>query len=134
MIRLVVTDKIFLILLFFLLFFKTQAAQLSGKITDAGNESLPYVIVYVSGTSNGTTANSEGMYVMELPPGTYEISFRMIGFALLKKQVVINSEPVIMDVQLNSESVNLREVTIRADAEDPAYPIIRSAQKKRKYY
>lgn len=134
MIRLVVTDKILLILFFILLFFKTQAAQLSGKITDTGNETLPYVIVYVSGTSNGTTANSEGMYVMELLPGTYEISFRMIGFALLKKQVVINSEPVRMDVQLNSESVNLREVTIRADAEDFAYPIIRSAQKKRKYY
>ncbi len=111
-----------------------HGAKLSGQITDENNQPLPYVIVYVSGTSNGTTANSEGFYSIELNPGSYEISFRMIGYTLLKKQVTIGTDAMKLDVQLLSESVKLKEVTIRADAEDPAYAIIRAAQKKRKYY
>ena len=127
------------LILFFLIFFclnsfKSNATRLYGHITDENNLSLPYVIVYVSGTSNGTTANSEGLYSIELPNGSFEISFRMIGFFLLKKNVTINNEPVKLDILLFSESVKLKEVTIHADAEDPAYAIIRASQKKRKFY
>ena len=91
------------LILFFLIFFclnsfKSNATRLYGHITDENNLSLPYVIVYVSGTSNGTTANSEGLYSIELPNGSFEISFRMIGFFLLKKNVTINNEPVKLDI------------------------------------
>ncbi len=125
---------LFLLIIFCLESFQVDAARLYGHITDENNQSLPYAIVYVSGTSNGTTANSEGLYSIELPNGSYEISFRMIGFVLIKKQVIINNDSVKLDIQLMSESVKLKEVLIRADAEDPAYAIIRAAQKKRKYY
>ena len=125
---------LFLLIIFCLESFQVDAARLYGHITDENNQSLPYAIVYVSGTSNGTTANSEGLYSIELPNGSYEISFRMIGFVLKKKQVTINNDSVKLDIQLMSESVKLKEVLISVDAEDPAYAIIRAAQKKRKYY
>jgi hypothetical protein len=121
-----------LILLF--ISFKSLAVKLSGQIRDENNQPLSYAIVYVSGTSNGTTANGEGVYSLELSAGSYEISFRMIGYALVKKQVTISNEPVTLDVKLTGESVKLKEVIIRANAEDPAYEIIRAAQKKRKFY
>ena len=112
----------------------SKAEKLFGLITDENNQPLPYVIVYVSGTSNGTTANSEGLFFFDLPSGSYEILFRMIGYTLVKKQITINNIPVKLDIQLTSESVKLKEVSITADAEDPAYAIIRAAQKKRKYF
>ena len=125
---------LFFLIFFCLLSFQSNAERVYGQITDENNTALPYVIVYISGTSNGTTANGDGFYSLDLPKGNYNISFRMIGYTLLEKKVVIDNFPVKMDIQLISETVKLKEVTIRADAEDPAYAIIRAAQKKRKYY
>lgn len=112
----------------------TYGVKLSGSISDNTGAPLPYVIVYVSETSNGTTANSEGLYSLDLVPGSYEISFRMIGFALIRKQVNLSTEDQVLAVQMTEESISLKEVVIKADAEDPAYAIIRAAQKKRKFY
>ena len=125
-----------LLILFFFCFisFHSNAERVYGQITDENNSALPFVIVYVSGTSNGTTANGEGFYSLDLPKGNYNISFRMIGYALVEMEVVIENIPLNLNIQLKSELVKLKEVTIRADAEDPAYAIIRAAQNKRKYY
>ena len=111
-----------------------QGTRLSGRILDENSQPLPFAIVYVSGTSNGTTANGEGYYSLDLEPGPYEISFRMIGYALLKRQIEIGNMPMQLDVRMSLESISISEVLIRASAEDPAYSIIREAQKKRKYY
>ncbi len=119
------------LLLFFAL--PLKGAKLSGIVTDNKNVPLPFVIVYVSGTSYGTTANNEGIYSLELQPGTYDISFRMIGYVLITKKVVIAESPVRLDIQLPEETIKLKEVTINA-GEDPAYAIIRKAQEKRKFY
>ena len=35
------------------------SAQVSGKVTDANGEPLPFTNIYVQGTSNGTTTNIE---------------------------------------------------------------------------
>ncbi len=128
-----------LLLSFFALFLslfsiKVDAAKLTGLITDENNQPLPFVIVYISGTTNGTTANIEGMYTLDLDNGNYDVSFRMIGYTLIQKKVEINQPVVKLNVVMTTESVKLKEVVIRANAEDPAYDIIRSAQKKRKFY
>ncbi len=111
-----------------------MASKLTGLITDEFNQPVPYAIVYVTGTTNGTSANSEGVYTLELQNGSYDISFQMIGFAKVQRKVEINAPVVTLNIKLAPESVKLREVVIRADAEDPAYEIIRKAQDKRKFY
>src|SRR4051812_24074130 len=88
-----------------------SGAKVSGVVTDQSNQALPYVIVYVSGTSNGTTANSDGYYSLELKQGEYDISFRMIGFSLLTKHVIVGNDPVDLTVKMKEESVRLAEVT-----------------------
>jgi hypothetical protein len=50
-----------------------QSLRLSGKITDAGGQALPFATVYAEGTARGTTANSEGEYFLNLPAGTYKL-------------------------------------------------------------
>ncbi len=110
------------------------SAQVSGKVTDSNGEPLPFASIYVQGTTNGTTSNIEGNYEFELGKGTFELVFQFVGFKQKTETVVVGNQAVRLDVVLEAESFGLNEVVVAADAEDPAYAIIRQAQKKRNYY
>lgn len=109
-------------------------AQLSGTVYDENGLPLPYVNVYVKNTSIGTTTNPEGKYVLELVQGEHEIVYQFIGYKNENKFINITDKETTLDLSMKPESYTLVEVTINADAEDPAYAIIRKAQEKRKYY
>lgn len=106
---------------------------LTGRVTDTHGEALPYVAVYVKGTTRGTATNIEGRYTLELQPGTYDIVYQMIGYVQRLEHVDLTSGPKTIDVRLSSTVLEQKEVTI-TDGEDPAYEVIRQAIKKRKYY
>lgn len=126
--------KDLLLFLLFLICWNIGAAQVSGKITDAQGEPLSFATVYVKGTSNGTTSNVDGVYRLELKAGTYELVFQYVGFRQRTEQVQVGASAVTLNVSLQEQPVELGEVVIRANAEDPAYAIIRNAIEKRKYY
>ncbi len=107
-------------------------AQLSGYVTTDAGEALPYASVYVEGTSIGTTSNSDGFYSLNLEPGQYSITCEYLGYSTEIHKVQIQSEPVRLDFSLNPMLVNLPEMMITPDGEDPAYRIIREARKHRK--
>lgn len=109
-------------------------AQISGKITDAQGEPLPFASVYVKGSSNGTTSNASGNYKLEIKPGEYELVFQYVGYRQRTERVTVGTAPIKVNITLQEQTVELGEVVIRADAEDPAYPVIRKAMEKRKYY
>jgi hypothetical protein len=110
------------------------ATTLRGKVSSQQGEGLPFVSVYIKGTTRGTTTNVDGFYSMELAPGKYEIACRYIGFRLHTEQVELGATPLELNITLAPESVELKEVTISAKSEDPAYAIIRQTIKKRKFY
>lgn len=126
--------KYIFIFLFLVFGFASQASHLMGKITDENHVSLPFVNVYIKGTSIGTTSNFKGEYSLELKPGTFEIVYKMIGYKQHIEMVSINSADVLINISLSPESYSLKAVTINANAEDPAYEVIRQAIKKRKFY
>lgn len=109
-------------------------AQVSGRITDAKGAPLGFATVYVKGTSNGTTSNVNGDYRLELKAGTYELVFQFVGFRQRTERVEMGNSPITLNVSLEEQAVDLGEVVIRANAEDPAYAVIRKAIEKRKYY
>jgi hypothetical protein len=121
---------------FFLALFSQEvvATRVSGKITDENNQPVPFASVYVKGTTHGTTSNIQGFYSIDLAPGSYEIVFKLIGYRPDVEKVDPAATNLEINVKLVPESVQLREATINGDAEDPAYAVIRQAQKKRKYY
>ena len=110
-----------------------SANSIIGKVTDSKGEPLPFANVYLKGTTNGTTTNLEGNYRIEVQPGNYKIVFKYIGYKTLEKDVVVNQQPVVLNVALDKEQYSLKEVVITA-GEDPAYAIIRNAIRKRKFY
>lgn len=127
-------NRIYFQLLILILFSgRIQAAVVSGHITDETGVALPFVSVYLEGTSTGTTSNTDGYYKLNTASGTFRIVFRMIGYKQVVHEVML-TDLKTLDVQLFPEAYHLKEVKVSAAAEDPAYAIIRQAQKKRKFY
>ncbi len=126
--------KSFLSCLFLLLlYWSANAGRIIGNITGNG-ESLPYVNVYVLGSSIGTVSNEHGEYNLQLGAGQYEIVFQYVGFQKLIKDVVVGAEDQQLDIALIPEAYQLGEIVVSASAEDPAYEMIRQAIKKRDFH
>jgi len=115
--------NLFTFILLFSLSIGNLHAQLTGLISSNTNEPLPFASIYVQGTTKGTTSNEHGRYQFDLSPGDYKIVCQYVGY-----------EQKVFDIKITGESVQLTEVVIKANAEDPAYPIIRKAIAKRNYY
>jgi hypothetical protein len=60
-----------LITFFIVSYTSGQAARIGGKVTDEKGQALVYASILVKGTTQGTTANKEGDYFLQLDPGTY---------------------------------------------------------------
>lgn len=109
-------------------------AQLYGTVTGPDGEGLAFASVYLEGASKGTTANAAGNYSLPLDPGTYQVVFQYIGYTQQTQSVVIGQKAVLLDVQLQPQAFTLSEIEVRSGGEDPAYPVIRKAMEKRKFF
>ncbi|WP_183563900.1 DUF5686 and carboxypeptidase regulatory-like domain-containing protein [Mucilaginibacter sp. SP1R1] len=111
----------------------SQQLSISGKITDENNKPIPFASVYIKNTTKGVSANSEGVYLLQLNTGNYELQFKAVGYSQQSQQIKLTANQVI-DISLKTETYQLKTVAIHAGGEDPAYAIIRKAIKKRKTY
>ena len=109
-----------------------SAFTLSGSITDEKGAKLTYVNIYIKGTSNGTSANAEGLYSIELKSGDYEVVFQHIGFAQRIERVSL-AKNTILNVALKEMPLSIGDVVINA-SDDPANAVIRNAIARRKYF
>jgi hypothetical protein len=107
---------------------------IKGIVTDEKNESVAFASVFVSGTTTGTTTNESGYFTLLLKPGNYNISVKSIGYTMQTKTVTVGNDEVEVNFMMKSEAIKIKEFTIDADAEDPAYAVIRQAINKRKFY
>ncbi|MCX2572959.1 DUF5686 and carboxypeptidase regulatory-like domain-containing protein [Pedobacter sandarakinus] len=108
-----------------------QQHIVSGTVKDLNGQAVPFASVYLKNTTTGTSANIDGRYEIRLNDGEHVLSFRAVGYKQQESVVDIHSN-VTLDVKLAAESYTLENVTIKANAEDPAYAIIRKAIKQRK--
>jgi hypothetical protein len=123
-----------LITLFIGAYTSGHAARISGKVTDDKGQVLVYASILVKGTTQGTTANKEGDYFLQLDPGIYTIVAQYVGYSRQEKTITVGADNIILDFQLSIQQLTLKEVVVRPGGEDPAYEIIRNAIKKRPYF
>lgn len=98
-------------------------------------EILPFSTVYVKGTTNGTTSNSQGEFFLKTPAGTQTIVAQHVGYKVYEKQVTLaEGQSIRFDFLLQEQALQLQEVVVTAGDEDPAYRVIREAIKRRKFY
>jgi hypothetical protein len=126
--------KIIFAICFSLVALNVNSAHVSGVVKNDAGYAVPFVSVYIKGTSTGTTANVDGKYSIEIKQGEHTLVFRSIGYKIHEEHISIKNENVMVDIVLQSESYQLKEATVNASAEDLAYSIIRHAQRKRKFY
>ncbi|RYZ98003.1 MAG: carboxypeptidase-like regulatory domain-containing protein, partial [Sphingobacteriaceae bacterium] len=130
------------ILLLFLTFFITinvfaQQYLLSGRITDAKNNIIPFTSVYIRNSTYGTSANEFGRYQFKLSPGEYNIMYRFVGYKEKTLRITITDHDEELNVQLQDEIYSLNEVVIKAKSkrsEDPGMAIMRQVVKKREFH
>jgi hypothetical protein len=126
------TRRIILLFLLVLGFSPAYAALLKGRVTDAKGGTLPFATVFVVGTTTGTTTNAEGEYQLQLQAGSYRVGCQYIGYKQTVVPVVLTEGATLLkDLVLQDQSLDLKEVTVRATDEDPAYKYIRRAISKR---
>lgn len=127
------TMRTLLLLVFFIVCcFTLQAQIISGTISDARNEVLPYSSIIVKGTTQGVSANSKGFYSIQLNPGNYTLICQYIGYKAIEKKVSVEKgKNLNVDFQLELQQYSLQDVTVSSNGEDPAYAIIRKAIAKR---
>lgn len=114
------------------LFAKPINAQITGSVTNTQLLPLPYVSVYFENTSVGTTTNSNGLYELAVnKKGKHTLVFQYLGYKTLKKEIEITGVPLILNVILNEENIELKEITINSK-ENPAHRIIRKTIDNRK--
>lgn len=128
--------QILLLLILLGAFSLVQAGRITGKVTNEKGEALPFASILVKGSTQGTTANNQGIYFLDLEPGNYTISCQYVGYARSEKAVQVggSNTTVTADFVLSIQQTTMKEVVVRANAEDPAYEIIRNAIRKRKEY
>lgn len=87
-----------LLVTFFTLMTVFTYAQSKGTISglvqdkDMDLEPLPFVSIYVEGnTSLGTTTDFDGIYSLQLKPGTYTVVYDFVGYKSVKKQFVVKA-------------------------------------------
>ena len=109
-------------------------SQIQGTVKDLKGKPLPYVNIFIENTYKGTTSNEDGQYELNISkPSNYVIVFQFLGYKTLTKELKIESLPHRLDVVMEEEIIDLKEVVIDSQ-ENPANRIIRAAIAKRKFY
>ncbi len=113
----------------------SYGGTIKGKVTDQAGAQLPYATIYIQGTTIGVSANGVGDYELSIGPGTYKVVCQYVGFRQSSFNITISGNEVAEhSFVLKDESTEMKEVVIHASSEDPAYPIIRQAIKRRKFH
>ncbi|NOZ61060.1 MAG: TonB-dependent receptor plug domain-containing protein, partial [Calditrichaeota bacterium] len=118
--------SILLSLLFFILVIATTSVSaknfghIEGYVKDIQtNDPLPYANIVVVGTSWGTTTDLNGKYVLKLPPGTYTIRCRFIGYKTEEATITVgNEERIKKNFKLKyGEVIKGKAIVVTAQAE-----------------
>ena len=99
-----------------------QAGTIAGVVRDSTGMVLPGVTVEAR---NGTATRLEvtaadGSYRIDVEPGRWDVTFRLINFASTKKTVQSGSDPITVDSTLHLSSTATVVVTAPATFHNPA--------------
>lgn len=129
--------KHFVSILLIIVFTSTYAqnkCEIYGLVLDQQDEPIPFASIYIPELSAGFMANIDGSYQLSLPCGKYDIVFQCIGFKAKQVNIDLSERQTDYNVKLNIQPVNINQVSVNSDSEDPAYNIIRKAMVLAQYY
>ncbi|RIV31496.1 TonB-dependent receptor [Flagellimonas lutimaris] len=97
---------------------QAQTGSLKGKVTYQNNNPLGNVNIAVSNTSLGTNTDYSGEYkISNLAPGSYTLTFSMVGFGAQNKTVTVyaNQTTNVQTIVMVERQEQLNEVIVEAN-------------------
>lgn len=93
-----------------------QALSVKGVVEDEKHLALPGATVFLTNTKSITASDNKGDFHLDnLPPGTYQLVVKMIGYAPFVQQVQPKEGPTQLMVRLKPRSLFLKEVKVHPD-------------------
>jgi hypothetical protein len=92
-----------------------QMGTVEGVVLDQeSKETMIGAYVLVDGTTEGTTTDIDGFFVLRLAPGTYSLTITSIGYANINiKDIIVEAgKKTEVNASLTTESVSLNEVIV----------------------
>jgi hypothetical protein len=88
---------------------------LSGYVKDKKNgEEIIGATIAVKSLGKGTVTNSYGFYSLTLPEGSYTVTYSFVGYKATEQSVILNKN-ITLNVELNTEDIELQEVEVTAE-------------------
>jgi hypothetical protein len=107
------------------------AVTISGYVRERGSrESMPYVSVYLEALRIGAMTNTSGYYVITgVPTGQHTIAAMLIGYNEYRQPIVVSSEPLVHNIELSTEAIEVAAVEVQAErVRAPSLEIIPSRE------
>ncbi|NQT24810.1 TonB-dependent receptor [candidate division KSB1 bacterium] len=100
--------------------FAQTTGKIAGVVTDkVSGDPLPGTNIIIEGTLKGAAANNEGrFFIINVPPGRYNIEATMMGYSKVTVQnvrVSVNSTSNLM-IEMDTEVIEGESVVVTADA------------------
>lgn len=106
-------------------------SQINGTVTNAQNEPLPYVNIYLKNANTGTTSNGDGVYNLNVDKlGKHVVTFQFLGYTTQDIEIDIKKFPFTLNALLTEETTSLDEVVLNSKT-NPADRIIREVIKSK---
>lgn len=104
-------------ILFFLIFIGqfSFAQNITGIIKSQTGKAVSFANVSVLNSTNGTVADIEGNFSLNLKKGNYQIQITAIGFASKVQQLKVTDQALTIEVTLSANTQALDQVIVTAD-------------------
>lgn len=105
--------KNILLILLGLSFTPLLGQELKGKIVDASGLNMPGVSILIQGTTNGTSSDSNGAYLLKFSsPGKYKLKISFLGYENLIADVQIDNATKTQNFTMVASGTALNEIVV----------------------
>ncbi|HAK80339.1 MAG TPA: TonB-dependent receptor [Runella sp.] len=91
------------------------AQNLKGTVKNQAGVGLSGASILLLNSSQGSTADKDGTFSLNLKAGKYQVQFSAVGYATKIQQVEITNTTIALEVTLSDNTQTLGEVVITAD-------------------
>jgi hypothetical protein len=105
-----------------------------GRIVNEQEEPVPYATIFIQELKEGTITNSEGKFSLHASHGRFHVVIRSLGYFPIEREVIIQTDTLRLNLVMQQQNFEIREVLVFPGKEDPAYYIVRKAMAKAAYY
>ena len=89
------------------------SAEISGVVRDSEGNALPYVTIFVEGTTRGTVTDAKGCYTLYAMEGDLRLTAQMMGYTTKTHQFHLDDKAVV-DFELSESKMAIDAVVVLA--------------------